>query len=321
MLFRSFAAVLFVCLFIAVVDGEISATANNWRLFKSSLGFETTEAANNNDEKPVEAIKVIGAGFGRTGTQSLKVALQQLGYKANHFEETFSRPDVYLPGWEAVLTGEGAGNYLRILSEQGFNATLDSANALLYKEMMAAYPDAKVLLSVRSDGAEAWATSCLETVWKFKKIWSSPPFTFKKSFRTISALINWIWEGMAFGLDKKHDEITHEDLVAGYNAWVADVLRTVPPERLLVFRMQDGRGGLSHGLLPARQRQKYADVAAQGVPDDQFHLASVPAPLCLLVPPCAAGMHGEPRGQTQKRLSYSSWNIIIISSRCITSTI
>jgi hypothetical protein len=207
-------------------------------LFKSTLGFDTTDAANNNDEKPVEAIKVIGAGFGRTGTQSLKAALQQLGYKVNHFEDTFSQPDVYLPGWEAVLAGEGAGTYLRILAEQGINATLDSANALLYKEMMAAYPEAKVLLSVRSDGAEGWATSSLETVWHFKKIWSSPPFTFKESFRTISALINWIWERCALG--KRHDEITREDLVAGYDAWVAEVLNTVPPERLLVFRVQDG---------------------------------------------------------------------------------
>jgi hypothetical protein len=241
MLSRSFVDVLCVCpVIIGAVVGEISATDLNLRLFKSSLGFDTSEAADKNDATPVEAIQVIGAGFGRTGTQSLKAALQQLGYKVNHFEETFSRPDVYLPGWEAVLAGEGAGTYLRILAEQGFNATLDSANALLYKEMMAAYPEAKVLLSVRSDGAEGWATSSLETVWHFKKIWTSPPFIFKESFRTTSRLINWIWEGCAFGLDRKHDEITREDLVAGYDAWVADVVRTVPPQRLLVFRMQDG---------------------------------------------------------------------------------
>jgi hypothetical protein len=231
---------MFVC-FVTWVAGEITATENNWRLFKSTLGFNgTIEAANKEDEKLVEPIRVIGAGFARTGTQSLKAALQHLGYKVNHFEETFSRPDLYLPGWEAVLAGEGAGTYLGILAEQGFNATLDSPNALLYKEMMAAYPDAKVLLSVRSDGAEGWATSSLATVWHFRKILSSPPFTFKESFRTISTLMNWVWEGHAFGLGKKHDEITREDLVTGYDAWVADVLRTVPPDRLLEFRVQDG---------------------------------------------------------------------------------
>jgi hypothetical protein len=53
-------------------------------------------------------------------------------------------------------------------------------------------------------------------------------------------LLNRIWEGHAFGLGRKHDEITREDLVAGDDAWVANVLCMVPPAHLLEFCVQDG---------------------------------------------------------------------------------
>ena len=52
-------------------------------------------------------MKIIGAGFGRTGTMSLKAALEELGYgPCYHMTEVFEHPDEHAPLWEAAARGE-----------------------------------------------------------------------------------------------------------------------------------------------------------------------------------------------------------------------
>ena len=91
------------------------------------------------------SIKVIGAGFGRTGTLSLKFALEKLGYdKCYHMLEVYGNPghtDVWLqaahgqmPDWNALFAG--------------YQATVDWPSCNFWQAQMQAYPDAKVILHV-----------------------------------------------------------------------------------------------------------------------------------------------------------------------------
>lgn len=91
-------------------------------------------------------LKVIGAGFGRTGTASLKAALEELGFaKYYHATETMMNLS-HAVFWSATLDGEQVDwhEFFR-----DYQTTVDWPAITYYKQLMGLYPDAKVLLSVR----------------------------------------------------------------------------------------------------------------------------------------------------------------------------
>ena len=96
-------------------------------------------------------MKAIGAGFGRTGTMSLKVALEELGFgPCYHMTEVFEHPE-HVPLWEAAVRGEPV-DWEKIFGS--YQAAVDWPAAAFYRELMKVYPDAKVLLSIRDP--EKW---------------------------------------------------------------------------------------------------------------------------------------------------------------------
>jgi len=100
-------------------------------------------------------LKVVGAGLGRTGTNSLKLALEQLlGGRCYHMYELISR-DQDLPAWEAAAGGERV-DWDALL--QDFVATVDWPAAAYWRELHAANPGAFVLLSTRASADEWWAS-------------------------------------------------------------------------------------------------------------------------------------------------------------------
>jgi hypothetical protein len=108
-------------------------------------------------------MKVIGAGFGRTGTMSLKVALEQLGYgPCYHMVELFEYPDD-VERWEAAVRGEPV-NWKEILA--GYRATVDWPGAAFYKELAERYPEAGVILTVRDP--ERWYESARNTIFNLQ---------------------------------------------------------------------------------------------------------------------------------------------------------
>jgi Sulfotransferase domain len=105
------------------------------------------------------ALAVIGAGFGRTGTLSLKGALEQLGFgPCHHMAEILANPQ-QLPLWQAAARGE-AVDWDQVF--QGYRATVDWPSAYFWRELAATYPAAKVVLSTRD--ADAWYASFQDTI-------------------------------------------------------------------------------------------------------------------------------------------------------------
>ena len=96
---------------------------------------------------PAEAgLRVIGAGFGRTGTLSIKAALEELGFgPCYHMTEAFAHV-VHAERWAAASRGE-AVNWRELLG--GYRATVDWPACSYYRELMAAFPDA---VALRADG-------------------------------------------------------------------------------------------------------------------------------------------------------------------------
>ncbi len=105
-------------------------------------------------------IRVVGAGIGRTGTHSLKLALEQLlGAPCHHMVEVFGQPD-QIAGWTDAIEGRPV-DWHTLLARYG--AIVDWPGGSFWPELTAAYPDALVLLSVRDP--EEWYRSASNTIF------------------------------------------------------------------------------------------------------------------------------------------------------------
>jgi hypothetical protein len=168
-------------------------------------------------------LKVIGSGFGRTGTMSLKLALEQIGLgPCYHMSEVFKNPAA--PDmWSKAADDPAHADWETIFA--GYNSTVDWPNATYYKELADAYPAAKVIHTERD--AEDWYASTQATIFADRgPMDPDAPFP-----RMIGKVIFPLFGGRM--ADKDH-------LIAVYNAHNARVRQTIPPERLLVYHVADG---------------------------------------------------------------------------------
>lgn len=174
-------------------------------------------------------MKIIGAGYSRTGTMSMKSALAKLGYRSYHMEEAvmnFEKGD--LDKWNAYMEGHCDMDWQKLLAD--YDATADLPAALYYREQMAAFPDAKVILTVRDP--EAWWQSTAKLVnlhnTLVERIKFLPRFgAFQRLFRNCERAV----AGGSFD---------HDHVVARFIEHNAAVKATVPAEQLLVFEVKDG---------------------------------------------------------------------------------
>jgi len=168
-------------------------------------------------------LSVIGAGFGRTGTLSLKHALEAIGLgPCYHMVEVFKNPDA--PNWwyEAALDPAHA-DWERIF--KGYNSTVDWPNATFYKELAAAYPAAKVILTERDP--DDWFESTQATIFAEREgMDPNAPFP-----RMIGKVIFELFDG------RMHDK---DHLISVYKARNAEVRTVIPADRLLVYHVADG---------------------------------------------------------------------------------
>jgi hypothetical protein len=175
------------------------------------------------------ALKVVGAGFGRTGTLSLKSALERLGFgPCYHMMEVFSRPE-HVAMWHR-LAFEHTMDWDKIFS--GFQATVDWPSARWWREIAAHYPDAKVLLSVRDP--EAWYKSMSDTIYQPMK--SPAPDGVPEIARLQSEMVRKAV--LAETIDNRFEDKAHAiEVFKRHNQAVRDA---IDPARLLVFDVREG---------------------------------------------------------------------------------
>jgi Sulfotransferase domain len=106
------------------------------------------------------ALKVIGAGLGRTATLSLKFALEHLGLgPCYHMTEVFAGARRNIPLWLEVVNGKPDWDAIF----DGYPSTTDYPACSYWRQLADYYPDAKVVLTVRD--ADAWFDSVSETIF------------------------------------------------------------------------------------------------------------------------------------------------------------
>ena len=152
-------------------------------------------------------LKVIGAGFGRTGTSSLKRALEDLGFgPCHHMTELLAHPE-QLPVWEAAIAGH-AVDWDALFRE--YQAAVDWPAAAFYAPLLERYPDARVILTVRD--AERWYDSARNTIYAISRLTMSPPVVWllpwvaPRRYRLAALPTRLIWDQLFDGRfdDRRH---------------------------------------------------------------------------------------------------------------------
>lgn len=177
-------------------------------------------------------VDVIGAGFGRTGTASLKTALEMLGFgPCHHMVDVIKNPDT-AAGWIAAMTGDAA-----VLPELvgKYRSTQDFPGALLWREMMDLYPDAKVLLSVRDP--QKWYDSARATILN-QDLRQHMEQAVLPDARKLADMMLSLADAMAGrGF---HSDLGEQEMIAFFQQHNESVRATVDPEKLLVYEVGQG---------------------------------------------------------------------------------
>ena len=170
------------------------------------------------------ALEVIGAGLGRTGTLSLKLALEHLGFdRCYHMSEMIAQIRSHLPLW--IDSAKGNPQWDAIFA--GYRSSTDYPGCMFWRELVAKYPDAKVILTTRDP--DKWFESASETVFsdRHRRMFEANPLM-QEFFRlTVFGDIG----------DRLGDRTRMVDY---FNAWNQAVIDEVPAEKLLVYAAGDG---------------------------------------------------------------------------------
>ena len=181
-------------------------------------------------------MKVICAGWGRTGTRSLKYALEYINKQPSYHMQNILLNKQDAKKWHDLIFNDKK-NYDWENIYKGYGACLDFPSCNYYKELMEFYPDAKVILNLRDD--KSWVKS-----WNVLNNKILKSFT----FRFIAKLPN-----TSFKLQKDiHNEMilghrgafqnakTDEEKMKRFNEWNQSVIDNVPKDRLLIYKASEG---------------------------------------------------------------------------------
>lgn len=177
------------------------------------------------------AIEIIGAGFGRTGTLSLKQALEMLGFgPCYHMIEVLGKPEnaAHVAVWRQA--GEGAVvDWPALL--RGYRSTVDWPGSRFWRELRAQWPAARVILTLRD--ADRWYDSVMKTIWPASSGLMNADAEPFKSFGEMHDRV--IWSGTFGG--RIEDRAYAKHVFEEHNA---EVKRSVPTDRLLVYEPGEG---------------------------------------------------------------------------------
>jgi hypothetical protein len=218
---------------------------------------------------PSPTLRVIGAGFGRTGTLSLREALVRLGFgPCDHMMENFEHPSRFA-FWEEALARKRAGepiDWRPLLG--GYRAIVDWPGAYFWRELVAAHPESRVILTIRDPAR--WYQSVLSTIYHLRGQSLENPLLgalvalverlIPPAHRAIHVIDGTIWNGTF------HGRFTdREYALRVFAEHTAEVQAAVPPERLLVFDVRQGWQPLCDFLgvpVPRGERFPHANDAA-----------------------------------------------------------
>jgi hypothetical protein len=239
---------------------QTCARSQRCRPIRGKIATDSEELPLDRQVTGASELKVIGAGFGRTGTASIKLALEELGFgPCYHMLEVMKNPN-HIDEWSRAARGE-AIDWHALFAQ--YQSSCDWPACAFWDQQVTAFPEANVLLSMRS--AEAWYESVVTTIYHARP--GNPAFQdlSKLSTEQVASLSHFrsqlqmadavVWQGTFGG---RFDD--REYAMSVFNDHVADVKRRVPADKLLVYEVKDGWGPLCSFLGVAAPNRPFPHV-------------------------------------------------------------
>jgi hypothetical protein len=167
-------------------------------------------------------ISVIGAGLARTGTTSLKLALEQIGFRPCYHTEVMAANPAHVALWERAF--DGKPDWEAIFT--GFRAGVSGPTNYFFRELADYYPNAKVILTLRD--AERWYASITSTIY---------------ADDVLSAMMRGPGAQLMRKVFQRAADLHSPDkarMIVAFEDYNAKVRATIPAERLLVYDVSDG---------------------------------------------------------------------------------
>ena len=188
-------------------------------------------AVSNDPTRELSQMKVIGSGLGRTGTLSLKAALEILGFAPCYHMQTVIKHSKHIKLWQKIAHGKPVP-WDDIFA--GYQAAVDFPASIFYQELLAHYPDTKVIHTVRDP--ERWYDSTEETIFRFAQNF---PAWLRLIIRPLHNFADMqqrlIWDRV---FDGRFTDRSYAINI--FNQATHAVQQHVPPEKLLIFQVKDG---------------------------------------------------------------------------------
>lgn len=181
-------------------------------------------------------LEIIGVGFGRTGTDSTRMALNRLGYPCYHMKEILEVHRDHLGFWSEVAAAPPGvqHDWERVFAQ--YRAAVDNPAAAVWRELVTAYPDAKVLLTLHPGGAEAWYRSTWETIYSGERRWQWRVLELLPPLKRLATMVReLVWKRFLGGSMPDRDRA-----IERYEAHTEEVRAEIPADRLLVFQVDQG---------------------------------------------------------------------------------
>ena len=173
-------------------------------------------------------LKIVGAGFGRTGTLSMKFALEELGFSAcYHMIEVRKNPSH--PKLWSEAKNKGNTDWSALF--EGYQASVDWPSCNFWREQAKAFPDSKILLTLRDPSA--WYESIMTTIYPSSKKFTESKEKKEREFGQWAMEMIWEWV-----FQDKMDDRSY--VIGKFEKHNEQVIKEVPAERLLVFETGEG---------------------------------------------------------------------------------
>jgi hypothetical protein len=191
-------------------------------------------------------MRVIGNGFGRTGTLSLKLALERLGFgPCHHMVEVFRHPEQIRPWLAAAGPRRRPGDWDELLA--GYRSCVGGPASTYWRELAEYYPKAKFVLTVRDP--EQWLASMRRTLFMQRRRIDSLPGRVALALSTLlrtdlAAFVRMVDTTLDARTFKSPAERERERAIELFKAYADEVVTAIPAERLLVFDVGTGWGPL-----------------------------------------------------------------------------
>lgn len=205
-------------------------------------------------------MKVIGAGFPRTGTSSMKAALEQLGFgPCHHMFEVYRHPE-QIDRWVRAAASINPNSLDPSPVDwdwvlEGYDSAVDWPAGAFWRELADAYPDAKILLTTRDP--ERWYTSMQNTIFSnFGASAGDLPPTIAPIMGKLLPVFGAI-VGRMFGTKVTDDPPSKDEAIKMYEQHAEAVRQTIPSDRLLVHEARDGWAPLCEFLGVEQPAEPY----------------------------------------------------------------